>query len=143
MQDLDIARNELHSKGLTLVVVKGGKIIYETHSHRISGFMEAIDKFERDVEYSCVADRVVGKAVALLCVYASIEGVYAEVLSRQAQAVLENQKVFYQFGEVVDTVLDSRRTGTCPFERVAASLSDPEQAYEAFKKMQENLKKCK
>ncbi len=143
MQDLDIARNELHSKGLTLVIVKDGKIIYETHFHRISGFIEAIDKFERDIEHSCVADRVVGKAVALLCVYASIKGVYAEVLSRQAQVVLENQKMFYQFGEIVDTVLDSRRTGTCPFEGVAASLSDPEQAYEAFKNIQGNLKECK
>ncbi len=143
MRDLDVAKNELFKKSLALVIVKDGKIIYETRSHRISGFMQAIDKFKKEVEDSCVADRVVGKAVALLCLYAGIRGVHAVVLSRQAQSVLESQEVFYQFGEVVDAVLDSSRTGTCPFEGVAAGLSDPEEAYEAFKKMQENLKKCK
>jgi hypothetical protein len=142
MHNLDLARKQLYEKGQTLVIAKRGIIIYETRSDRISGFLEAIDKLKIDLKGSCVADRVAGKAVALLCVYACVKGVYAVVLSRQAQAVLEKKNVVYQFGELVDNVLDPSRTGTCPFERAAASLSDPEEAYEAFKKLQNNMKQC-
>ena len=143
MTDLDVAKNRLYDESLTLVIVKHGKAVYETRSHRISGILEAIDTRGEEVRDSSMADRVVGKAVALLCVYAKVKWVYAVVLSRQAQAVFEKHKIPYQSEEFVDNVLDSNRAGVCPFERVAADLIDPEDAYEAFKRLHQNLKQCK
>ncbi len=140
MTDLEVAKNRLHDESLTLVIVKNGKAVYETRSHRISGFLEAIDAIGEEVRDSSVADRVVGKAVALLCVYAKVKWVYAVVLSRQGQTVFEKHKIAYQSEELVDNVLDSNRAGICPFERVAADLSDPKDAYEAFKMLHQNLK---
>jgi hypothetical protein len=143
MNDLDIAKSSLHQKELTLIIVKNGAVLFETGSHRISGFLGAIEQFGVRLEGASVADRVVGKAIALLCVYTGIREVYAEVLSRKAQAVLEENGIPCQWKELVDTILDLNRNGVCPFEKAAAGISDPEAAYAAFKELLKSFKACK
>jgi hypothetical protein len=143
MNDLDVAKNSLHQKRLTLIIVKNGAVLFETGSHRISGFLGAIEQFGVRLEGASVADRVVGKAIALLCVYAGAREVYAEVLSRKAQAVLEENGIPCQWKELVDTILDLNRSNICPFEKAAAGISDPEAAYATFKALLESFKSCK
>ena len=140
MNDLDIAKSTLSQKGLTLIIVKNGVVLFETGSHRISGFLGAIEQFGVRLKGASVADRVVGKAIALLCVYAGIREVYAEVLSLKAKAVLEENGIPCQWKELVDTILDLNRNGVCPFEKVAAGISDPEAAYATFKALLESFK---
>jgi len=76
MQDLEIAKERLNEEGLALSVVKGGEMIFESVSHGISGFLEAVERLEEKLEGASVADRVVGKAIALLCVYAKVRALY-------------------------------------------------------------------
>jgi Domain of unknown function (DUF1893) len=68
MQDLEMAKKQLYDKNLTLAIAKNGTIIFQTDSHRISGFIGAIEKFGIQLNGASVADRVVGKALAL-CVF--------------------------------------------------------------------------
>jgi hypothetical protein len=143
MQDLEIAKNQLYDKQLTLAIVKNGQVLFQTDSHRISGFIGAIDKFGAQLNGASVADRVAGKALALLCVYAGIREVYAEVLSRKAKAVFEENKVAVEWKQLVDNVLDLNKTSVCPFEKAAAGISDPKDSYVAFKAMLEKMKPCK
>ena len=95
------------------------------------------------LEGATVADRVAGKAVALLCVYTGISNVYAEVLSRKAKAVFEEYGISYEWNEQVDDILDLNHNYVCPFEKAAANISDPEQAYVAFKTLLKSFKACK
>jgi len=143
MSDLDIAKSTLYKKELTLVIVKNGELLFETDSHRISGFLGAIEQLDARLEGASVADRVAGKAVALLCVYAKIRDVYAEVLSRKAKAVFGENGIRHEWMTLVDNVLDLNKSGVCPFEKAAADISDPEAAYRAFKALQESFKACK
>ena len=143
MNDLEKAKSRLHQKGLTLIIVKNGAVLFETGSHRISGFLGAIEQFGVRLEGASVADRVVGKAIALLCVYAGIREVYAEVLSRKAQAVLEENGIPCQWKELVDTILDLNGNDVCPFEKAAAGISDPEKAYATFKVLLDSFKSCR
>jgi hypothetical protein len=142
MQDLETAKKQLHNKQLTLAIVKNGQVLFQTDSHRISGFIGAIEKFGTQLNGASVADRVAGKALALLCVYAGIVEVYAEVLSRKAKAVFEENKVAVEWKEIVDNVLDLNKIGVCPFEKVAADISDPKASYVAFKALLEKMKPC-
>ena len=143
MSDLDIAKSTLYKKELTLAIVKNGEVLFETGSHRISGFLGAIEQLGARLEGASVADRVAGKAVALLCVYAKISDVYAEVLSRKAKEVFEENGVRHECKTLVDNVLDLNNSGVCPFEKAAADISDPEKAYAAFKALQASFKTCK
>lgn len=143
MTDLEIAKSQLYEENLTLAIVKNGSLLYSTKSHRISGFLDAIEKCGENLQDASLADRVVGKAVALLCAYSKIKEVYAAVISRKAQAVLKQNKIACQWNELVTNVLDTNRSGTCPLEKAAAEISDPEKAYRTLKRILENLKACK
>ena len=143
MSDLDTAKSRLFEENLTLAIVKNGEVLFETGSHRISGFLGAIEQLGARLEGAAVADRVAGKALALLCVYAKISEVYAEVLSRQAKAVFEENGIPCLWKELVDNILDLNRSGVCPFEKAAAGISDPERAYAAFKALLQSFKACK
>ncbi len=143
MRDLEIAKKQLVEKQLTLVIVKNGQVLFQTDTHRISGFIGAIEKFGAQLNGASLADRVAGKALALLCVYAGIREVYAEVLSYKAEAVFKENKIAFEWKEIVDNVLDMDKTGVCPFEKAAASISDPEESFGAFKALLEKMKPCK
>lgn len=143
MSDLEIAKNELYEENLTLAIVKNGAVLFETRSHMISGFLDAVETLGDKLAGAAVADRVVGKAVAFLCIYAKIKAVYAVVLSRRAHAVLKNNRISCEWNEIVENVLDAYKTDVCPFEKAAAGISDAEEAYRAFKRLRENLGSCR
>jgi hypothetical protein len=143
MNGLEIAKHALYSKELTLAIVKNGRVMFETRFHRVSGFLGAIEQFGDEMEGASVADRVAGKAVALLCVYAKVKEVYAEILSKRAKAVFEENRISYEWKEIVDNVLDLNRSDVCPFEKAAESMSDPKDAYRTFKALQKTVKSCK
>ena len=143
MSDLDIAKSRLYEEELTLTIVKNGEVLFETHSHRISGFLGAIEKLGAILEGAAVADRVAGKAIALLCVCAKISNVYAEVLSEKAKAVFEENGIRHEWKELVDNILNLNKSQVCPFEKAAAEISDPKDAYKAFKALQESLQAYK
>jgi len=83
------------------------------------------------------------QSIRLLCVYAGIREVYAVVLSKKAKAVFEENKVAVEWKQLVDNVLDLNKTGVCPFEKVAAGISDSKDSYGAFKALLEKMKPCK
>ncbi len=140
MRDLEIAKKTLYEKNLTLAIVKNGTLIFQTDAHRISGLLLAIEQNGAELQGAVVADRVAGKALALLCVYSGINQVYAEVLSRKAQVVFEENGVGFEWKEIVDNVLDMNKTGFCPFEKVAADISNPKECYITFKTLLEKMK---
>jgi len=140
MSDLDAAKSRLYEENLTLTIVKKGTVLFETGSHRISGFLSAIEQLGAKLEGASAADKVAGKAVALLCVYAGISEVYAEILSKKAKAVFEENEIHCEWKELVDNILDMNRSDGCPLEKTASGISDPERAYKAFKALLQSFK---
>jgi hypothetical protein len=143
MTDLEIAKTELYEENLTLAIVKDGALLYSTKSHRIIGFLDAIDKCGQSLRGASLADRVAGKTIALLCAYAGIREVFATVLSRKAMDVFKQNKIGFHWSELVENVLDAEKTGMCPFEKAAAEISEPEKAYKTFNGILANFKACK
>jgi hypothetical protein len=80
-----------------------------------------------------VADRIVGRAAALLCVYCGVKAVYAVVLSDGGERVLKENSVSLEFESLVPSILNRQRTETCPFEKIVSTVSDGEEAYEKLK----------
>ena len=143
MLDLEIARNELKTQDLTLVIVKTGEVIFKTNDHKIAGFLSAIEKFGQFLEGSSIADRVVGKAIALLCVYAKIKAIYAKVISAKAKKVLEQNQISHEWASIVNEILDLETNQVCPFEMKAMELSDPKITYFKLRNLLNSLKNYK
>jgi len=131
--DLNLAKQRLTQKNLSLVIAKNGIVLFETESHGISGLLKAIKQLQNNMAGSSVADRIVGRAAALLLVYSGVVAVFAVTASDGGIEVLKNNHVFHEFGRQVPRILDSKRVDVCPFEKLVAKFSDPKEAYEELK----------
>ena len=140
MEDLRIAKERLREKGLTLSIVKDKQTVFDTTSHGISGFLRAIEELGERLNGASAADKIVGKAVALLCLYAGIKGVYAMVMSIEAKELFEENVIHAEWNELVENVLSNSKSTTCPFERLAEEITDPSEAYKKLKALQDSLK---
>jgi len=139
LSDLEIAKKKLHSEQAAIAIVKNGEVLFETRSHRISGFLEAIDYMGAKLENASIADRVAGKAVALLCVYVRAKAVYANVLSKKGKIVFDDNGITCEWKKLVKNILDLDKRRLCPFEQAARDISDANEAYHAFRELQKTL----
>jgi len=133
MKDLETAKKALTERQLTLCVVKEGFIIFESKTHGVSGFMEAVEEFKSRLDGASVADRVVGKAIALLCVYVNARAIYAATISNAAKALLDGSSVYLEWDSLVENILSADRSKTCPFEQLVDRITDPADAYRKLK----------
>jgi len=133
MQDLKLAKLRLKEGNLTLVIVKEGKVIFETKSQGVSDFLQAIEKFGKRLVASSVADKIVGAAAAMLCVYSGVASVFAVTISEEGIRVLEDNSIFCQFENRVPNILNHDRTDICPFEKLAVASRNPKEVYVKLK----------
>lgn len=85
------------------------------------------------------ADRIVGKAAAMLFVYAGVKKVYAEVLSRPGRRYLEENGVSVCWGTLTERIVNRRGDGLCPMEETVLDIADASEAYLALKAKAEEL----
>lgn len=127
--DLRLAKCKLNESNLSLVIVKKGKIVFETGAHGIGGFLLAIERLGKKIVGSAVADRIVGRAAALLCAYSEVASVFAVTTSEDGIQILRENAVPYEYENVVSNILSYDRTDICPFEKLTADLKNPKEAY--------------
>jgi hypothetical protein len=138
-QDLHLAKLKLITENLSLVIVKNGKIIFETKKQGISGFLEAIEKLDKNLFASSAADKLVGLAAALLFVYAGVASVFALTISEGGIRVLEDNNIAYLFEKKVSYILNRSKNGVCPFEKLAMASGSPDEAYVKLKSLAREL----
>lgn len=133
--DLHIATERLKQKNIALAIAKKGEVVFETSSHGIGGLLKAIEELGDELRGSSVADNVVGKAAALLCVYAEIAAVFANTASEKGIQTLRDNNISCRFENMVQHILNSERRDICPFEKLVNNISNPEEAYEKLKSL--------
>jgi hypothetical protein len=50
IRDLELAKRKLKENGLTLAIVKDSKVLFESKSHGVSGFLEALNKLKEKLK---------------------------------------------------------------------------------------------
>ena len=128
-QDLELAKLKLIEENLSLVIVKRGKVIFETKKPGISGFLQAIEKLDKNLVAASAADKIVGVAAAMLCVYAGVDSVFALTISEGGIRLLEDNNIAYLFEKKVSNILNRNKTDVCPFEKLAMDSGSSEEAY--------------
>ena len=140
-RDLEIAKLRMKERDLSLVIVKEGRVLLEDRSQGLDGFLKAIEKLGRSLVASSVADKIVGAAAAMLCVYSEVVSVFAVMISGEGISVLENNKIAYQFEDQVESILNLDKTDICLFEKLAINSKNPKEAYEKLKSLAESKNK--
>jgi len=131
--DIRLAKRRLHENNLNLVIVKRERIVFETGAHGIGGFLLAVEKLGKKMVGSAVADRIVGRAAALLCAYGEVASVFAVTISEDGMQILRENAIPCEYENRVSNILSYDRTDICPFEKLAADLRNPKEAYAKLK----------
>lgn len=92
---------------------------------------------------SAVADRIVGRAAALLFLYAGIREVWATVISRPALAVLLCAGVSCRYDTLTERIINRHGDGICPMEEAVLSTDDPGAAYALLLKKRDEMRRGK
>ncbi len=122
MRDLEIATKKLKEGKDSLVIVKDGLILLSKKGMGIRPLFDAITELGYDAKGGSIADRVIGKAAAALCIYAEVNGVYTPVLSKPAMELLIKDGIHYSMDSLVPGILNKEQRDLCPLEKITADI---------------------
>ena len=135
MGDINLARSLLEEEKWNLVMVKGGQVIFSSRERGIAPFFQAVQSMETSLHNAAIADRIVGSAVAMLCLHARITSVYAGIASQGALDMLKGQGVTISSKSTVPYISNYDGTDLCPFEKLAGSCQGPSQLFAALQSL--------
>jgi len=141
MNNLERAKDILEKNKYTFVLMMDGKTIKTSHKKGIIPFMEMIRDNRELMRGAVIADKVIGKAAALLAVGYKVQQIYTEILSQQAKEVLDQYSVFYQYEKYVDYIQNRSKSGQCPMEKLTKDTNDPKTAYSLILKYYQEVLK--
>ena len=79
-----------------------------------------------------VADKIVGKASAMLLALSGAKEVYAHILSEAGRKILERYGIAYEYGEMVEYIVNRKGDGMCPMEETVKDIDDPLDTFKAL-----------
>ena len=125
MNDLERAKEGLN--GHTLCLVRGEEVLVRDE-RGIAPMMALLAEGKSLIGFSA-ADRVVGKAAAMLFVKAKIKELFAETISRSAAEFLRNSGLPFSYRTMTEYIVNREGTGMCPMEQTVLSEEDAERGY--------------
>ncbi|MBQ9797032.1 MAG: DUF1893 domain-containing protein [Clostridia bacterium] len=113
---------------------------YTSEEKGIAPMMRFLDSGTR-LDGFCAADRIVGKAAAMLFILAHVCAVHGEVMTETARRLLEENGIAVSFGTLTDAIINRRGDGLCPMEQAVFNVDDPQSAREAIRLTMQRLSK--
>ena len=89
----------------------------------------------------CAADRIVGKAAAMLFILARVRAVHGEVMTETACRLLKENGIAVSFATLTDAIINRRGDGLCPMEKAVEGIFDPSLARDAIRLTMQRLTK--
>ena len=86
-----------------------------------------------------VADKIVGRAAAMLYVRLGAARVWAQVMSRGGKTVLADHGIAAECETKTETIVNRLGTGVCPMEEAVAGVDDPIEAERAIRRRLRDL----
>ncbi|MCR8433329.1 MAG: DUF1893 domain-containing protein [Candidatus Korarchaeota archaeon] len=112
----------------SLVIVDlNGKILYSSREDGIKPVVEAVVVAGGLIDNNIVADRIIGKAAALIIANRRPQLVFGTVMSKGAVNLLRDLGISYSFEKLVE-VIKGKTKSICPFEEFVKDINDPKEA---------------
>ena len=124
MKDIEIAKQRLDEKDLTLVLVRNGEIIFEGAGRGIKELWTLYREQADLLKGSSAADTVIGKAAAMFYVAGGISELKADLSSEAAQTYLTEHQVPYTYTKLTEYILNQTGQALCPMEKISLASTD-------------------
>jgi len=135
MEDIELARSLLEEEKWNLVIAKEGQVLFSSRERGVAPFFQAVQSIRGSLHNAAMADRIVGLAVAMLCLHGRITSVYASIASQGALDMLKGQGVPITSKSTVPYISNYDGTDLCPFEKLAGSCQGPSQLFAALQSL--------
>ena len=119
------------------IIASNGYYSYET------GIKPVINRLNESLNYFdglIVADKIIGKASAMLLILSGVKEVYCIVLSKAGQKILEEYNITYHYDELTDYIISRKGDDMCPMEKTVANINNLNEAYKALNDKLSSLK---
>ncbi|MBO7184168.1 MAG: DUF1893 domain-containing protein [Oscillospiraceae bacterium] len=124
--DLERAKEILQQTGSTCVLCRD-HVVLTTEDRGVRPLVQWLQN-EEDTWACSAADKVVGKAAALLYCLLGVRSVHGNVMSSAAVKVMRRNGVEVSWDRLTDYIRNRAGTGFCPMEQATAHIDDPEEA---------------
>lgn len=124
MTNLEKVKNILLEKNASLVVCYKNGEIKEYYQDRIKDIKAILIQDENLLKDAIIADKVIGKAAASILAVAGVKEIYADVISKFAIPVLEENSIKYEYNKKVEYIKNKDNTGMCPMENKYKDQTD-------------------
>jgi len=115
--------------GDTVIAVVKGNTVLTSPLRGIAALLAYVKN--GDLDGASLADKIVGKAAALLMVLGKVKEVYAGVITEEAKAVFVRYNVPFCFSVSANKIMNRQGTDICPMENAVLNISDPQEAFDA------------
>jgi len=132
---LATAREHLDAGDWSLVVVTCQGTRHVSRDRGVAPLLDLVENLGDGLRGAVLADKVVGRAAALLAVGAGFSRVYARVLSTPAHAVLDTAGVHVEWGRRVAGIRNRAGDGPCPMEALTMDVDDPREALRKLRRI--------
>ena len=134
---LEQAKSLLISSASTIAVVSNGEV-FTSHERGVKPLLHLLTEKKGFLKGASVADKVIGKAAALLMALGEIKEVHTLIISEPAIKVFEKYNIACFYDKKVDRIINRTGDGLCPMETLCLDVDNPA---EAFTKIKEKLSK--
>ena len=128
---LEKAKELLESGGYTCVITDGDAV-FTSALRGVKPLVQFLES-KTDMTGFSAADKVVGRATAYLYVLLGVKNLYAQVISQPALAVLQENGIDAQYGNLVPNIINRKGDGICPFEAAVMDITESQKAYAAIR----------
>ena len=117
----------------TCIVLQNGEVVYEAEGRGVSPLMRLYDNDITKLKNAEVADKIIGKAAAMILHLGGVKAVYGEIMSRAAVEYLSAKGIEHRYGRYVDIISNRTGNGICPIEKSVLDTDNPEEGIAVIK----------
>ena len=129
-KDLNYIKELLLKDNHSIVILKKDASIVTSDDRGVSPLIKLLKEDKLQLQDSIIADKVVGKAAALLMIFGGVKEVYTPIISKPAIKVFNINNVKINYDIEVDRIINRKGDGLCPMETLCLDIDNPKEAFE-------------
>ena len=129
---------QIKSDQAACVVLKGGAVVKTAAGRGIAPILGLYD--EGVLSGATVADKIVGKAAAMVMTAGGVTACYALTVSKTALSWFRAHGVAVEYETCVDVIINRRGDGPCPMEQTVKEIANEDEALSALRRKIEELR---
>lgn len=126
------AKNILEKQNASCVFIDKNNKEHILFGNGIRPLYNAIKEDKTLFQGAVVADKIIGKASALLLSYAGVEWVYGKTMSQSAIKVFMQYNIAYEYEIIVPFIKNRQGNDLCPMEKNCSTIENGKAAFDFF-----------